>query len=106
MGRVELVVSNPPYVADAEFAGLPGDVRDHEPRVALTSGPTGTEVLERIADDAFWWVGIGGWVVCEIGETQADSALRAFSAFDREVRQDLAGKDRILVARKGASCCL
>ena len=37
---------------------------------------------------------------------ECEAALQAFSAFDREVRRDLAGRDRILVARKGASCCL
>ncbi len=72
----------------------------------MFAGPEGTEVLADIASDAFWWVGVGGWVVCEIGDGQADAAYRLFSAFDREVRPDLAGRDRILVARKGASCCL
>ena len=105
-GRVDLVVSNPPYVASGDLEGLPVDVRDHEPHRALVAGPTGLEVLERIADEGYWWVGIGGWVVCEIGETQADAAERLFFAFDREVRPDLTGRDRILVARKGASCCV
>jgi len=106
MGRIDLIVSNPPYVSEAVFADLPADVRDHEPRVALVAGPSGTEMLERIADEAFWWVGIGGWVICEIGDTQGEAALESFLAFDREVRPDLAGRDRILVARRGASCCV
>lgn len=106
MGRIDLVVSNPPYVAEGEYAGLPPEVRDHEPRAALVAGPAGTEVLAQIADEAFWWVGIGGWVLCEIGETQGEEALRMFGAYDREVRPDLAGRDRILVARRGASCCV
>lgn len=106
MGRVDLIVSNPPYVSEADFADLPADVRDHEPRVSLVAGPSGTETLERIADEGFWWVGIGGWVICEIGDTQGEAALETFVAFDREVRADLAGRDRILVARRGASCCL
>ena len=106
MGRVDLIVSNPPYVAEGEFAGLPPDVRDHEPRGALVSGPSGTETLDRIADEGFWWVGIGGWLICEIGETQGEAAMEAFLAFDREVRPDLTGRDRILVARRGASCCV
>ena len=106
MGRVDLVVSNPPYVAEGEYPSLPPEVRDHEPRDALVAGPSGTEVLAQIADEAFWWVGIGGWVLCEIGETQGEEALRLFGAYDREVRPDLAGKDRILVARRGASCCV
>jgi release factor glutamine methyltransferase len=106
MGRVDLLVSNPPYVADAELETLPPEVRDHEPHAALVGGPTGLEILERIADEGFWWVGIGGWVVCEIGDSQGESAHGAFFAFDREVRPDLTGRDRILVARKGASCCV
>lgn len=106
MGRVDLIVSNPPYVAEEEFAGLPGDIRDHEPRVALVSGQSGTEIIDRIADEGFWWVGIGGWLICEIGETQGEAVMDAFVAFDREVRPDLTGRDRILVARRGASCCV
>ena len=104
MARIDLVVSNPPYVATDDV--LPADVRDHEPPWALLAGPTGTEVLSSIAEEAFWWVGVGGWVICEIGETQGERSLELFSAFDREVRRDLAGRDRVLVARKGASCCI
>jgi release factor glutamine methyltransferase len=104
-GRVDLVVSNPPYVTEAEWAGLPPDVRDHEPHGALVSGPDGTEVIARIAAEALWWLGIGGWVVCEIGETQGQDALGLFGDYEREVRPDLAGRDRILVARRGAPCC-
>jgi release factor glutamine methyltransferase len=103
-GRIDLVVSNPPYVA--EGAALAAEIADHEPHRALYAGPEGTEMLARIADEAFWMVGVGGWVLCEIGDGQAEAALGLFSGFDREVRPDLAGRDRILVARKGASCCL
>jgi release factor glutamine methyltransferase len=106
MGRIDLLISNPPYVSETEWGALPVDVRDHEPFGALVAGPLGTEVLERIAEEAYWWVGVGGWVVCEIGETQGEAVDGLFGAFDREVREDLAGKDRILVARKGASCCV
>jgi len=106
MGRVDLIVSNPPYVSETDFADLPSDVRDHEPRQALVAGPTGIEMLERIAEEGFWWVGIGGWIVCEIGDTQGEVVLESFLAFDREVRPDLTGRDRILVARRGASCCV
>lgn len=105
-GRVDLIVANPPYVAESDFEHLPADVRLHDPRRALVAGAEGTEMLARIADDAYWWVGIGGWVLCEIGHNQAAAADRLFAAFDREVRPDLAGRDRFLVARKGASCCV
>lgn len=102
-GRIDLVVSNPPYVGSGEE--LPAEIRDHEPHEALFAGPRGTEVVARIADEGYWMVGVGGWVVCEIGDGQAADALRLFGAFDREIRPDLSGRDRILVARKGASCC-
>lgn len=106
MGRIDLVVSNPPYVSEEEYEMLPDEIVAHEPRSALVAGRDGTEVLARIADEAFWWVGIGGWVICEIGETQGERAETLFGAFDREVRRDLAGRDRILVARRGAPCCV
>jgi len=106
MGRLDLAVSNPPYVAEHEWAGLPMDVRDHEPRHALVAGPSGTEVLERIADDGYWWLGVGGYLLCEIGETQGSHMDLAFGAFDRHIRQDLTGRDRYVVARKGSPCCV
>ncbi len=106
MGRIDLVVSNPPYVADHEWDLLPVDVRDHEPRDALVAGRDGTEVLARIAEDAWWWLAVGGYVVCEIGETQGAEIDALFGAFDRTIRHDLTGRDRFVVARKGAACCV
>lgn len=103
-GRIDLIVSNPPYVATDD--DLPTEIVDHEPHVALYAGPLGTEVLARIAEEGFWWVGTGGWVICEIGDGQKERVEAHFNAFDREVRKDLAGRDRILVARRGASCCV
>ncbi len=106
MGRLDLVVSNPPYVAEGEWGGLPTDVRDHEPRHALVAGRVGTEVLERIAEDGYWWLGAGGYLLCEIGETQGPAMELAFGAFDRGIRRDLTGRDRYVVARKGSPCCV
>jgi len=104
-GRVELVVANPPYVSEEEWEQLPDEIRLHEPREALVAGPAGTEVLARIAEEACWWLGTGGRLLCEIGEAQGETALRLFGSYDREVRPDLAGRPRFLVARKGAACC-
>ena len=103
-GRIDLIVSNPPYVATGDE--LPAEVVNHEPSLALFAGPVGTELLARIAEAGYWWVGVGGWVICEIGDGQKEEVDGLFVAFDREVRKDLAGRDRILVARKGASCCV
>jgi release factor glutamine methyltransferase len=105
--RVDLLVVNPPYVTEAEFDQLPLDVRDHDPYQALVAGARGDEILERIAADAYWWMGTGGWLFCEISETQSERALELFGAYlDVEVRTDLAGRPRILVGRKGGRCCV
>lgn len=105
--RVDLLVVNPPYVTDSEFEQLPVDVREYDPRRALVAGPRGDEILARIAEDAYWWMGTGGWLFCEIGETQSEQALDLFGAYlDVEVRPDLTGRPRILVGRKGGRCCV
>ncbi len=105
--RIDLLVANPPYVAAHEVADLPDDVRLHEPHQALVAGERGTEVLAGIAEEAPWWLAVGGWLFCEIGEKQGEVARRLFGAWlDTDLRPDLTGRDRILVARKGARCCV
>jgi release factor glutamine methyltransferase len=102
-GRLRLVVSNPPYVAEHEVAELPRDVADWEPRHALVSGPTGMEALEHIVDHARAWLDPDvGVLVTELAPHQAAAMReRAASAGYSSVgiRQDLAGRDRVLVAR-------
>ncbi|MDF1594979.1 MAG: peptide chain release factor N(5)-glutamine methyltransferase [Acidimicrobiia bacterium] len=106
-GRIDLLLTNPPYIEEREWPTLPAEVRDFEPRQALVAGLEGTEILERIADDVYWWLGVGGWLVTEIGETQGQRADELFGQWlDTEVRPDLTGRDRMLVGRKGARCCV
>jgi release factor glutamine methyltransferase len=103
-GRFELVVSNPPYVAESEVAALPGEVADYEPRHALVSGPTGREALEYLLAHARDWLVPDGVLVCELAPHQADAMIeqaRAFDYVDAFVRTDLAGRPRVLVARAG-----
>jgi release factor glutamine methyltransferase len=98
-GGVDLVVTNPPYVAADET--LPPSVADWEPTSALVSGPTGLECYERILADAPAWLAPGGAVVVEIGATQAEavSAVATRNGFvGCRVEQDHAGLDRIVVA--------
>lgn len=98
-GGVDLVVSNPPYVAPTDL--LPPEVADWEPHDALVPGPTGLEALEVILGGAAAWLKPGGWVVCEIGETQGAASSLATSGglVDVEVRPDLTGRDRMVLAR-------
>lgn len=99
-GALDLVVSNPPYVAAGEWESLPVDVR-HEPRRALVAGPEGTETLQRIGAEVGGWLAPGGVVVCEIGETQGEAVIEAFSAVGpTEIRPDLAGRPRYVVGRR------
>lgn len=98
-GEIDLLVANPPYVAEGEFSLLPDDVQ-REPRVALVAGPTGLEMIRAIGATAADWLRPGGVVVCEIGETQAVAASNAFLNLPTVVRQDLSGRDRYVVAVK------
>jgi len=101
-GRLLLVVSNPPYVSEPEFATLPAEVADWEPRGALVSGPTGLEAIEAILAEAPRWLAPAGAVVLELAPHQAiDATARARAAGFASVTvlTDLAGKDRVLVAR-------
>jgi len=103
-GRVRLVVSNPPYVAESELASLPSDVRDWEPVGALVSGPTGLEAIDLVVRGAREWLADDGVVVCELAPHQADDAIaiaRDAGFADVTVRDDLAGRARVLVARRG-----
>jgi len=98
-GRVDLVVSNPPYVADD--AELPPDVEEWEPVTALRSGPDGTDDLRLIIDDAPEWLVDGGTLVLELSPEQGDAmAAVARERFaEVELASDLTGRVRALVAR-------
>lgn len=100
-GAVDLVVTNPPYVAAHEQ--LPPSVADWEPVEALVPGPTGLEDYEVLLAEAGRWLAPDGVLVAEIGATQAAAvADLAVAAGLAEVRvaPDLAGRDRALVARR------
>ena len=101
-GAFTVIVSNPPYVAASDR--LPAEVADWEPRRALVSGPTGLEAIDVIVADAPGWLTRPGALVVEIGETQgaAVRTLAEAAGFeDIEIRPDLAGRPRALIARAG-----
>jgi release factor glutamine methyltransferase len=101
-GRVDLIVSNPPYVASGDE--LPDVVRDWEPAGALVAGPTGLEDIERIVRDAPEWLARRGVLVVELAPHQAHAVAqlaRAAGFDDVDVHPDLAGRPRALVARVG-----
>jgi release factor glutamine methyltransferase len=105
-GQVDLVVSNPPYVAEQEWPGLPGDVRC-EPYGALVaaSGSEGTPGLadvEEVLSDAWTWLSRPGGVVIEMAPGQTEAAVRLARSIgytDLRVDKDLAQRPRALVGR-------
>lgn len=99
-GQVQLVVSNPPYIGDDEL--LPGEVADWEPRRALRAGPTGMEDIEHIVAEAPSWLARPGVLVVELAPHQAGLAIglaRDAGFTSAEVRLDLSGRERMLLAR-------
>jgi release factor glutamine methyltransferase len=99
--RFDLVVANPPYIADTEYAHLDPDVRDHEPRLALTSGYDGLRDIERIARALQNVMTDEGLALIEIGHDQGESAaqtLRNEGLIVRRVVKDLGARDRVIVA--------
>jgi release factor glutamine methyltransferase len=98
-----LVVSNPPYIPQRDFADLEPEVRDWEPRLALEAGPEGMAVLDRIAAGVGEVLAPGGIVLVEVGQGQAAAVSAAFAAQGFEpvaVHQDLGGIDRVVEARR------
>ena len=97
----DVIVSNPPYVPDADPA-LEQVVRRHEPHVALYGGADGLDHVREVVAGAPARLRPGGWLVLEIGAAQGDRAralLGDAGLVDVEIRQDLAGHDRIALAR-------
>ena len=97
----DLIVSNPPYVSEEEFAGLERQVREHEPRGALVSGPTGLEAYATLLPQAWARLRSGGWLILETGYRSA-AALRPLLAdwAAVEARRDYQGWERVLLARR------
>lgn len=102
-GAFDLIVSNPPYIALDEMPGLDRDVRDHEPCMALTDEGDGLEAYRRIAGAAAAHLRPGGWLMVEIGPTQAQAVrdLLAAGGFGHiGTRQDFDGRDRVIFGQK------
>jgi release factor glutamine methyltransferase len=101
-GTLGLVVSNPPYVAHGDPA-VELSVRDWEPSLALYADDQGLAHVRTIAAGAVVWLRPGGWLVLEIGTGQGSAVhevLVSAGLTGVEIRSDLAGHDRIAIARK------
>lgn len=101
-GRFDLIVSNPPYIAEDEMADLSPEVRDWEPRLALTPGGDGLAAYRVITAGCGPHLAPGGRLMVEIGPTQgaAVAALFAEAGLTQiRVRADMDGRDRVVEGR-------
>ncbi len=102
--QFDFVVSNPPYVSQAEYEALPAEVKNQEPHTALVAGETGTEVIERLIPQAAVCLNSGGWLLLEVSPmiaAKVQAILLAQPRFgDVSVTKDLANLPRVVAARK------
>ena len=100
--RFDLIASNPPYVAERDLEGLQREVREHEPRVALTPGGDGLSVIRRLLTEAPQFLKSGGHLLLEIGFNQHEAVHamidpRAWQLLD--IHKDLQGIPRTVALR-------
>ena len=103
----DVIVSNPPYVTEAELSSLQPEVRDYEPTLALSgeagaSGPDGTALHRRLLRESPPYLKPGGWLLLEVGQGQAETvaeAARVAGYGNVSVRDDLAGIGRVVLGR-------
>jgi release factor glutamine methyltransferase len=99
----DLIASNPPYIPQTEFETLQAEVRDFDPRIALTDGKNGLSIIERIVSNSPQFLKPNGYLLMEIGINQADFVSKMFSSqiwknFD--ILTDLQGIPRTIRAQK------
>ena len=102
-GRVDVLVSNPPYLPTRDRERWEPEVADHDPFAALVGGEDGHEVVDALLDAAATWLAPGGVVVLEIDERRgrdAAEAARGAGLTDVVIEKDLTGADRAVVARR------
>ena len=100
--RFDLLLANLPYVSEEEWEELAPEIRDFEPRDALVPGPTGLEAIEALAEELLGLAPRPAVVALEIGSGQADEVSKLVEAAgyrEIDVRQDLAGHDRVVIGR-------
>jgi release factor glutamine methyltransferase len=98
VGRVDAVISNPPYIDRDVYDDLPAEVRA-DPELALLGG---VELVDRLATEAARWLRPGGLLALEIADTQGTEVVRVLEGRFRDprVEPDLTGRDRVLLGRR------
>lgn len=102
----ELIVANPPYIAEPDLATLQPEVRDWEPKTALLAGSRGMDIIEQLVGQGYLFLKSGGWLFVEIGSDQETEVYSLFAGQTEkryesvEVLRDWSGRPRVLQARK------
>ena len=104
-GRVDLVISNPPYIPRGTLDGLAPEISQHEPRGALDGGTDGCDFYRAIVPAAISFLKPGlGWLVLELGDDQAEQVGELIRSqpelSEPQVFPDLNGKDRVIAAKR------
>jgi release factor glutamine methyltransferase len=100
--RFDLIVSNPPYVAERDWDALQPEIREFEPKAALVAGPDGLAAYRALAPECARLLAQGGVCALEIGFAQGDAVaalLAAQGLIVTERARDLGGIERCLIAR-------
>ncbi len=101
-GKVDVLVSNPPYVRRDEIDGLSVEVAEHDPREALDGGKDGLVFYRALAAEMGRWLRPDGHIIVEIGDDQAADVSQIFEASggqEIEVIKDYSDRDRVVSAR-------
>lgn len=99
---VDMVVSNPPYIPLSDRGGLPREIVEHEPHMALFGGESGFDIYHRLIEDARRVLQPDGWLVMELNYAFEEPVRGMLSGWlDINVQRDLAGLPRVIAARLG-----
>jgi release factor glutamine methyltransferase len=103
-GRIDIIVTNPPYITETDWAMLQPEVRLFEPRGALVAGPQGTELHERLLQEAGQYLSSGGVLIMEIGAGQARALRRIVDQISgyrfHQLVYDAAGLERVVIVER------
>ncbi|MGB3975212.1 MAG: peptide chain release factor N(5)-glutamine methyltransferase [bacterium] len=100
---LDLLLTNPPYIASGELLELQPEISKYEPDIALDGGKDGLQAYKELVQEAVFWLKSGSWIIMEIGYRQGEDIkgiLKEASFVSIEIIKDASGKDRVISAMK------